>query len=112
MQCNETKKNAQVSLDCRGANVVELRRRYAHMYVPSDFVDADFHWPDTLPRSRPLPLDRPVAYHVFDKRVDPPPSLAAAAVSPPTLLPFSLPSTCLSATRTKTKLTQPKLNLT
>ena len=53
-------------------NIVELRRRYTHMYIPSDFVSADNEWLDSLPHHRPMPIDKPVHYHIFDKNVDPP----------------------------------------
>ena len=54
------------------ANLIELRRRYSHMYVPSDFVDSAFWWSKSFPAHCPIPLDRSVSFHIFDKDVDPP----------------------------------------
>ncbi|EFX85722.1 hypothetical protein DAPPUDRAFT_237157 [Daphnia pulex] len=58
--------------DSREANLVELRRRYSHMYVPSDFLNSTYWWVDSFPIHRPLPLDKPVSFHIFDKNVEPP----------------------------------------
>ncbi|KAI9553319.1 hypothetical protein GHT06_021217 [Daphnia sinensis] len=62
----------KVSLDCREANLLELRRRYSHMYVPSDFLSSTYWWVDSFPIHRPLQLDNPVSFHIFDKDVEPP----------------------------------------
>jgi len=59
----------KVSLDCRESNLVELRRRFNHMYVPSDFLTSIYWWVTSFPAHRPLPLDRPVPFHIFDKEV-------------------------------------------
>ena len=56
----------------REANLVELRRRYSHMYVPSDFLSSVYWWVDSFPIHRPLPLDKPVSFHIFDKNIEPP----------------------------------------
>lgn len=51
---------------------MELRRRYSHMYVPSDFLNSTYWWVDSFPIHRPLPLDKPVSFHIFDKNVESP----------------------------------------
>ena len=51
---------------------MELRRRYNHMYVPSDFLSSIYWWVSSFPTSRPLPIDKPVSFHIFDKEVEPP----------------------------------------
>jgi len=62
----------RVSLDCRESNLVELRRRFSHMYVPSDFLSSIYWWVTSFPAQRPLPLEKPVAFHIFAKEVPPP----------------------------------------
>lgn len=56
----------------REANLIELRRRYSHMYVPSDFLSSTHLWLDSFPMQRPFPLGKAVSFHVFDKDIDPP----------------------------------------
>lgn len=51
---------------------MELRRRFNHMYVPSDFLSSIYWWVTSFPAHRPLPLEKPVAFHIFDKEVSPP----------------------------------------
>lgn len=51
---------------------MELRRRYSHMYIPSDFLSSANWWLDSFPIQRPFPLGKSVSYHIFDKDVDPP----------------------------------------
>ena len=88
-----------MSFFSRELGVVELRRRYSHLYVPSDFMSSACSWVGSLPPHRPLPLDRPVSFHIFDKETDPPventavyePSDADYAFSAKVML-LSLPS--------------------
>ncbi len=51
---------------------MDLRRRYNHLYVPSDVVSSINWWTSSFPSTRPFPLDKPVSFHIFDKDVDPP----------------------------------------
>lgn len=61
----------------REANVIDVRRRYSHLYVPSDFLSSTFSWISSFPNNRPLPLDKPVSFYIFDKDCDPPEENAA-----------------------------------
>uniref|UniRef100_A0A8C4R508 Cell division cycle and apoptosis regulator 1 n=1 Tax=Eptatretus burgeri TaxID=7764 RepID=A0A8C4R508_EPTBU len=59
------------SLDCTGCDVLELRRRYQNLYVPSDFFDTNFSWVDVFPLSRPFRLGNTCSFHVMHKDVEP-----------------------------------------
>lgn len=41
------------------------------MYVPSDFFVTSFKWVEVFPPHRSLTLERPCAFHVMHKDVDP-----------------------------------------
>ncbi|XP_049786967.1 cell division cycle and apoptosis regulator protein 1-like isoform X2 [Schistocerca cancellata] len=60
----------KMALDLPEADVLELRRRYSNMYVPSDFFSANFRWVDAFPPNTPFTLDRPCSFHVMHKEVD------------------------------------------
>ncbi|XP_078579525.1 cell division cycle and apoptosis regulator protein 1-like isoform X2 [Branchiostoma floridae x Branchiostoma japonicum] len=62
---------AKFSLDQKAASVAELRRRYANMYVPSDFFHARFCWNDAFPLHRPFQVGNPSSFHIMHKEVDP-----------------------------------------
>lgn len=51
--------------------VVQLRKRYPSLYVPSDFSEASIEWPRTTPIENPLSVSAsPVTFHVLHKDVD------------------------------------------
>lgn len=52
------------------ADVLELRRRYANMYIPSDFFSTNFRWVDAFPPHNPFTLEQPCSFHVMNKEVD------------------------------------------
>ncbi|PSN50436.1 hypothetical protein C0J52_04927 [Blattella germanica] len=52
------------------ADVLELRRRYSNMYIPSDFFSTNFRWVDAFPPHSPFTLDQPCSFHVMNKEVD------------------------------------------
>lgn len=52
------------------ADVLELRRRYSNMYIPSDFFSTNFRWVDAFPPHNPFTLDQPCSFHVMNKEVD------------------------------------------
>ncbi|KAI8520947.1 Cell division cycle and apoptosis regulator protein 1 [Branchiostoma belcheri] len=62
---------AKFSLDQKAASVAELRRRYANMYVPSDFFHARFCWTGAFPLHRPFQIGNPSSFHIMHKEVDP-----------------------------------------
>ena len=52
------------------ADVLELRRRYSNMYIPSDFFYTNFRWVDAFPPHNPFTLEQPCSFHVMNKEVD------------------------------------------
>ncbi|XP_063817636.1 cell division cycle and apoptosis regulator protein 1 isoform X2 [Pseudophryne corroboree] len=63
---------SKFSLDCPGCDMMELRRRYQNLYIPSDFFDAQFTWVDAFPISRSFQLGSYTNFYVMHKEVDPP----------------------------------------
>ncbi|XP_013773988.1 cell division cycle and apoptosis regulator protein 1-like [Limulus polyphemus] len=61
----------KISLDLHEGNVMELRKRYSSLYIPSDFFSASFLWQDAFPPHRPFSLDHTCTFHVMSKDVDP-----------------------------------------
>ncbi|XP_076643256.1 cell division cycle and apoptosis regulator protein 1 isoform X2 [Halictus rubicundus] len=53
------------------ADVLEIRRRYQNMYIPSDFFSTNFRWVDAFPPHMPFALNKPCSFHVMHKDVDP-----------------------------------------
>lgn len=53
------------------ANVLELKKRYSNLYVPSDVFLARPLWSDTFPAHRPFQFPRPVSFHIMNKEVEP-----------------------------------------
>ncbi|XP_064418686.1 cell division cycle and apoptosis regulator protein 1 isoform X2 [Latimeria chalumnae] len=62
---------SKFSLDCSGCDMMELRRRYQNLYIPSDFFDAQFTWVDAFPPSRPFQLGNYCNFHIMNREVDP-----------------------------------------
>lgn len=53
------------------ADVLELRRRYSNLYVPSDFFLSNFRWVDAFPPKTPFTMDRPCSFHVMHRDTEP-----------------------------------------
>lgn len=51
-------------------DMMELRRRYQSLYIPSDFFDAVFTWVDAFPLSRPFTFGNYCNFHIMHKEVD------------------------------------------
>lgn len=49
----------------------DVRARFANMYIPSDFMQCEQAWLDSLALHRPLPLADAVHYHIMSKGVPP-----------------------------------------
>ncbi|XP_032651128.1 cell division cycle and apoptosis regulator protein 1 isoform X2 [Chelonoidis abingdonii] len=62
---------SKFSLDCPNCDMMELRRRYQNLYIPSDFFDAQFTWVDAFPMSRPFQLGNYCNFYVMHREVDP-----------------------------------------
>lgn len=52
------------------ADVMEIRKRYSNLYIPSDFFVSSFRWVDAFPPHRSLTLERPCSFYVMHKDVD------------------------------------------
>ncbi|OAD53672.1 Cell division cycle and apoptosis regulator protein 1 [Eufriesea mexicana] len=61
----------KIALDLPEADVLEIRRRYQNMYIPSDFFSTNFRWVDAFPPHMPFALNKPCSFHVTHKDVDP-----------------------------------------
>ncbi|XP_018024334.1 cell division cycle and apoptosis regulator protein 1 [Hyalella azteca] len=57
-------------LQIEEANILELRKRYSNLYIPSDVFVTRPLWSNTFPPHRPFPLPKPVGFHVMHKDVD------------------------------------------
>ncbi|XP_047502401.1 cell division cycle and apoptosis regulator protein 1-like [Penaeus chinensis] len=53
------------------ANVLELKKRYSNLYIPSDVFLARPLWSDTFPAHRSFQFPRPVSFHIMNKEVEP-----------------------------------------
>ncbi|XP_070153513.1 cell division cycle and apoptosis regulator protein 1 isoform X2 [Polyergus mexicanus] len=60
----------KIALDLPEADVLEIRRRYQNMYIPSDFFSTNFRWVDAFPPHMPFTLNKPCSFHVTHKDVD------------------------------------------
>ncbi|XP_038148900.1 cell division cycle and apoptosis regulator protein 1 isoform X2 [Cyprinodon tularosa] len=63
---------SKFSLDGSSCDLMELRRRYQSLYIPSDFFNAVFTWVDAFPVTRPFQFSNACNFHVLHKEVDPP----------------------------------------
>uniref|UniRef100_A0AAR2IUC3 Cell division cycle and apoptosis regulator protein 1 n=1 Tax=Pygocentrus nattereri TaxID=42514 RepID=A0AAR2IUC3_PYGNA len=61
---------SKFSLDAYNCDMMELRRRYQSLYIPSDFFDAVFTWVDAFPLSRPFTFGNYCNFHIMHKEVD------------------------------------------
>uniref|UniRef100_T1JF56 DBC1/CARP1 catalytically inactive NUDIX hydrolase domain-containing protein n=1 Tax=Strigamia maritima TaxID=126957 RepID=T1JF56_STRMM len=61
----------KISVDLKEANVIELKKRYQNMYIPSDFFQSGFLWIDAFPIHRNFSFDHPCSFQVMQKDVDP-----------------------------------------
>uniref|UniRef100_A0A672S3B7 Cell division cycle and apoptosis regulator protein 1 n=1 Tax=Sinocyclocheilus grahami TaxID=75366 RepID=A0A672S3B7_SINGR len=61
---------SKFSLDGCNCDMMELRRRYQSLYIPSDFFDAVFTWVDAFPLTRPFNFGNYCNFHIMHKEVD------------------------------------------
>lgn len=52
-------------------DVLEVRRRYPSLYIPSDFFLTHIRWVDSFPSNKPFTLNKPCLFHIMNKDVDP-----------------------------------------
>ena len=49
----------------------DLRRRYASLYIPSDFIRCSFDWISSIPLETPVKFSpHPINFHVLHKDID------------------------------------------
>ncbi|GAB6028545.1 Cell division cycle and apoptosis regulator protein 1, variant 2 [Chamberlinius hualienensis] len=60
----------KISLDVKEVNLIELRKRYNNLYVPSDFFHSSFSWMDAFSLSHPFSWERPCNFQIMNKEVD------------------------------------------
>ncbi|XP_058468218.1 cell division cycle and apoptosis regulator protein 1-like [Malaya genurostris] len=58
-------------LTLKEADILELRRRYHALYIPSDFFLSQIRWIDAFPPNEPFTIRKPCAFHVMHKDVEP-----------------------------------------
>ncbi|XP_050085697.1 cell division cycle and apoptosis regulator protein 1-like [Anopheles aquasalis] len=68
-------------LTIKFADILEMRRRYSNMYIPSDFFNTDIRWTESFLPNQPFSIRSPCQFHIMHKDVDPPNELAAADAS-------------------------------
>jgi hypothetical protein len=60
----------KISLALLDIDVLEARKRYPNLYVPSDFLFSDNKWTSTFQPQKPFSLNRPCTFHIM-KEVNP-----------------------------------------
>lgn len=58
-------------LTLKSVDILELRRRYHTLYIPSDFFSSEVRWVDAFPPNAPFSIRKPCAFHVMHKDVEP-----------------------------------------
>lgn len=58
-------------LTLKAVDILELRRRYHTLYIPSDFFSSEVRWVDAFPPNAPFSIRKPCAFHVMHKDVEP-----------------------------------------
>ncbi|XP_022919300.2 cell division cycle and apoptosis regulator protein 1-like [Onthophagus taurus] len=61
----------KIALDLSDADVLEIRRRYSNLYIPSDFFKSSFRWINAFPADKPFSLNKPCVFHIVNKDVEP-----------------------------------------
>ncbi|KAJ3646146.1 hypothetical protein Zmor_023748, partial [Zophobas morio] len=61
----------KIALNLSEADVLEIRRRYTNLYIPSDFFYTHFRWVDAFPPDKPFTMNKPSFFHIMNKEVDP-----------------------------------------
>jgi len=64
----------KISLHFPTSNVMELKKRYTNLYVPSDFFNAQHSWNAAYPIQDPFKVQYATTFHIFPKEGVEPPS--------------------------------------
>merc|ERR1719264_1405174 len=66
----------KISLNFPHSSVMELKKRYHNLYIPSDFFNADHAWNEAFPTEAPFKVQYATSFNTFSKDlVEPPPGL-------------------------------------
>jgi hypothetical protein len=72
----------KISLTIPVADIVEIKKRYQNMYVPSDFFTSNIKWIEAFPANAPFSINKTSMFHVMSKDV-PPLDPSEAVLDPP-----------------------------
>lgn len=72
----------KITLTMPIADIVEIKKRYQNLYVPSDFFSSGVKWVEAFPANAPFSINKACSFHVMNKEVA---SLASvdAVLDPP-----------------------------
>lgn len=59
----------KINLDLECGDVLELKRRYKNMYIPSDFFYTNIKWVESFPADKPFAISKPCSFHIMNKDV-------------------------------------------
>lgn len=96
----------KVSLTLSESDVLELRRRYVNMYVPSDFFYTEMSWVKNFPPTQPFSIAKPFTFHIMNKEVEPIKENDAVLEPPDADYLFSAKVKCDESAKTQSKLIQ------
>merc|ERR1719210_508976 len=66
----------KISLNFPRSSVMELKKRYNNLYIPSDFFNAQHSWNEAFPIEAPFKVQYATSFNTFSKElVEPPPGL-------------------------------------
>ncbi|KAG5671840.1 hypothetical protein PVAND_002014 [Polypedilum vanderplanki] len=60
----------KVSLSLANIDVMEAKKRYQNLYIPSDFTSSENSWMNAFPLNKPFSLQKPCSFHIM-KDVNP-----------------------------------------
>lgn len=61
----------KISLTIPIADIVEIKKRYQNLYVPSDFFSSGVKWTEAFPANAPYSINKTCTFHVMNKEVAP-----------------------------------------
>lgn len=59
----------KISLTIPIADIVEIKKRYQNLYVPSDFFTSNVKWVEAFPANAPFSISKTSSFHVMNKEV-------------------------------------------
>ncbi|CAG9769282.1 unnamed protein product [Ceutorhynchus assimilis] len=60
----------KLSLSLSHADVLDVKKRYNTLYIPSDFFYTSMSWVNAFPADKPYALDKPCSFHIMNKELD------------------------------------------